>query len=58
MIAVKNGKFISEGEPIEVMTASNLREVFNIEAQIVSDPIYHKPVCITYDIIKNGTPIE
>lgn len=50
MISVKNGKVISEGTANEVMTKENLKEIFNIDAEIVKDPRTKKPVLITYDI--------
>ncbi|WP_018247959.1 ABC transporter ATP-binding protein [Orenia marismortui] len=52
MVAIKDGKIVCDGEPEEVMTKSNLRKVFNINAEIVTDPRNNKPVCITYDLIE------
>lgn len=52
MIGVKKGKVVCEGTPKEVMTNKNLREIFNIDAQIIEEPKSGKPVCITYDTIK------
>ncbi len=51
MIGVKKGKIACEGSAHEVMTKENLRELFNIDAEIVEDPRSKKPVCITYDMI-------
>ncbi|RHW63449.1 ABC transporter ATP-binding protein [Clostridium botulinum] len=52
MIAIRSGKVISKGVPEIVMTSSVLRETFNIDVEIVKDPRTHRPVCITYDLIK------
>ncbi len=52
MIAIRSGKVISKGAPEIVMTSSVLRETFNIDVEIVKDPRTHRPVCITYDLIK------
>lgn len=51
MIGVKKGKIACQGSAYEVMTKENLKELFNIDAEIVSDPRTNKPVCITYDMI-------
>ncbi|MDT8717275.1 ABC transporter ATP-binding protein [Clostridium sp. 19966] len=51
MIGVKEGKIVSNGTPEEVMTKENLKNIFNIDAEVVRDPRYNKQVCITYDLI-------
>lgn len=51
MVGVKSGKVICEGEPTQVMTKENLKELFNIDAEIVMDPRNNKPVCLTYDMV-------
>lgn len=51
MIGVKKGKIVCEGSADEVMTKENLREIFNIDAEIVEDPRTGRPVCVTYDMV-------
>lgn len=51
MIGVKKGKIVCEGSANQVMTKENLREIFNIDAEIVKDPRTQRPVCITYDMV-------
>ncbi|MTI59351.1 MAG: ABC transporter ATP-binding protein [Firmicutes bacterium] len=51
MVAIKDGKIICDGKPEEVMIKSNLKKIFNIDAEIVKDPRNNKPVCITYDLV-------
>ena len=51
MIGVKEGKIICEGTSLQVMTKENLKELFNIDAEIVLDPRNQKPVCLTYDMV-------
>lgn len=51
MIGVKKGKIVCQGSANEVMTKENLKELFNIDADIVKDSRYNKPVCITYDLV-------
>ncbi|PFR35688.1 ABC transporter ATP-binding protein [Bacillus cereus] len=50
MIALKAGKLMKQGTPDEVMTSETLRNVFEIEAQIVPCPVNCKPICLTYDL--------
>ena len=52
MIGVKKGKVVCEGTAHEVMTKENLKELFNIDSEIVTDPRTKKPVCITYDMVR------
>lgn len=51
MIGVKKGKIVCQGTAHEVMTKENLREIFNIDAEIVNEPKSGKAVCITYDMV-------
>ena len=51
MIGLRKGKIICTGTSHEVMTKENLKELFNIDAEIVNDPRSGKPVCITYDMV-------
>jgi iron complex transport system ATP-binding protein len=48
MIALKDGKVIAAGAPAELMTAEMLRNIFGIEAHIMSDPRHGSPMCIAY----------
>lgn len=51
MIGIKKGKIVCEGITESVMTKENLKEIFNIDAEIVKEPKTNKPVCITYDTL-------
>lgn len=53
LIAMKDGQIKHEGNIHEIMTAEILREIFQIDAQIIEDPIQQKPLCLTYQLIKN-----
>lgn len=48
MIAIKSGVVVGEGSPVEVITPDIMREVFNIEADIVPDPRTGVPLCLPY----------
>lgn len=52
IVAMKNGAIIKKGSPFDVMTPDTLREVFNIDAILASDPKSGKPICLTYDLIE------
>jgi iron complex transport system ATP-binding protein len=52
LIAIKNGKIMKQGTSEEVMKEEVLKEVFNIETAIVTDPKTRKPAIISYDLIK------
>ena len=51
MIGVKKGKVVCQGTAHEVMTKENLKELFNLDAEIVEDPRNNKPVCLTSDML-------
>lgn len=51
MIAIKQGKAVAYGSPVEVMTVEVLREVFGIEADIVEDPRSGLPLCLPYALV-------
>lgn len=52
IIALKSGIVVKAGIAEEVITKEVLREVFNIDAEIINDPITNKPICITYSLLK------
>ncbi|WP_318505921.1 ABC transporter ATP-binding protein [Bacillus sp. T3] len=54
IIALKNGILIKAGTCEEVMQKEILKVVFNIDAEIGRDPRTGKPMCITYDLIKEN----
>ena len=54
MIAVGKGNIIEHGTPEKVMTKNVLKETFNIDADILVEPRTNRPVCITYNILKDG----
>ncbi|AIE61650.1 ABC transporter ATP-binding protein [Bacillus methanolicus] len=52
MVALKNGTIVKQGTPEKVMTAEVLKQVFNIDTVIVTDPRTRKPAMISYDLLK------
>lgn len=60
MVAISKGKVICHGAPAEVLLPEVLREAFHIDAQIIIEPRTQRPLCLTYELIKeesdeNGT---
>ncbi|TLG77070.1 ABC transporter ATP-binding protein [Culicoidibacter larvae] len=51
MIAMKDGQIVKYGPANDVMEKEVLREVFNIDGEIVADPRTGKNICITYDLL-------
>ena len=50
LIAMRSGEIIQCGSPLEIITPSVLKEVFQIKAKILHDEELKSPVCFTYDI--------
>ncbi|MBF8808211.1 MAG: ABC transporter ATP-binding protein [Enterococcus lacertideformus] len=53
LIGMKEGHLLVDGTPDEVITKEWMREIFEIEAQIVHLPESNKPVFLSYDLIKD-----
>ncbi len=51
LIAMRSGEIIQCGPPLEIITPSVLKEVFQIEAKILHDEELESPICFTYDIV-------
>jgi iron complex transport system ATP-binding protein len=48
VVAIQQGRAVRQGTPAEVITEETLREVFGVEAVIVTDPRLGLPVCMPY----------
>ncbi|MDJ0726374.1 MAG: ABC transporter ATP-binding protein [Prochloraceae cyanobacterium] len=46
LIAIKQGRIYAEGAPEQIMTVNMVQDVFNLDCQIVPDPIAGTPMCI------------
>lgn len=51
LITMKNGNIIKQGETQDVLTNEILEEVFNIDAELSTDPRTGKPMLITYNLL-------
>lgn len=56
LIAMRQGEIIEVGSASEVITKEVLENVFHIKAKILHDDETNKPICFTYDILKDEVP--
>ncbi|WP_199616372.1 ABC transporter ATP-binding protein [Paenibacillus alkalitolerans] len=56
LVALKDGNVLYEGKPEEVMTSQMLREVFNIDADVIPDPRTGAPLCLPYSLAEAPSP--
>lgn len=50
LIAIKEGKVHSTGSPEDVIVPQTLREVFDVEAEVIRHPVLDVPVCLPYGV--------
>jgi iron complex transport system ATP-binding protein len=55
IIAMKAGRVVATGSPQTVITNELLREVFNVEADIILDPRTGVPLCLPFELSKHET---
>ncbi|WP_198510232.1 ABC transporter ATP-binding protein [Bacillus solitudinis] len=48
LVAVQNKTIFAQGKPEDVITCNLVKEVFRMECQVTSDPIFGTPLCIPY----------
>lgn len=58
IIALKDGEIVKAGASEEIIVPEVLRDVFQIDAVIGSDPRTKKPMCITYNLLKGENKLE
>ncbi|AUT00118.1 cobalamin/Fe(3+)-siderophore ABC transporter ATP-binding protein [Nostoc sp. CENA543] len=46
LVAVKQGRIFTAGEPKQVMNEEMVKEVFGLECRIVADPVVGTPMCV------------
>lgn len=51
LIAMKAGDIVAQGETEQVLTNEILEEVFNIDAELSTDPRTGKPMLVTYNLL-------
>ena len=50
LIAMRDGRLMTEGKPEDVMTCQNLQEVFQIDANLTTCPFSANPICLSYQL--------
>lgn len=50
IVAIKAGKVMKTGSPVEVMTSEVLQTVFGIKSDIIYDPRSGQPLCLPYGL--------
>ncbi len=51
IVALKAGKIVASGNVVDIMKTEVLKEVFNIDAQIVFDERTKTPSCLSYELL-------
>ncbi|MGH3821530.1 MAG: ABC transporter ATP-binding protein [Pseudonocardiaceae bacterium] len=46
LVAMRDGRIVAEGPPQQVLTEAMLREVFELDAKIVTDPVSETPLVV------------
>jgi iron complex transport system ATP-binding protein len=46
LVVLKKGQITNRGSPEDIFTQSLLKQVFDLEAIIINDPVSNKPMCI------------
>ncbi len=54
MVAMKQGEIVKAGTPDDVVCHDVLRRVFHIDANVCQDPCSNRPMCMTYNLIKQS----
>lgn len=57
MIVLQAGEIVADGSPQEVLTAPLLAAVFQVQANILTDPHSGKPICVPFATV-NGKEDE
>ncbi len=46
MVAMRDGRIVAEGSPAAIVTAEAVREVFGLDALVITDPLAGTPLVI------------
>lgn len=46
LFAVKNGKLIAEGQPENILNEKLIKDVYNMESKIITDPVSKSPMIV------------
>jgi iron complex transport system ATP-binding protein len=48
IVAIKEKKIVAQGKPEEIITEQSIRSVFDMDCQILRDPLFGTPLCIPF----------
>ena len=54
LVAIKDGMLHSAGTPQEVITQQALREIFDVEAEVITHQVLNVPVCLPFRITEQN----
>ena len=58
LVAIKDGTLHNAGTPQEVITQQALREIFDVEAEVITHPVLNVPVCLPFRITEQNKKQE
>lgn len=58
LVAIKDGTLHSAGTPQEIITQQALREIFDVEAEVITHPVLNVPVCLPFRITEQNKKQE
>lgn len=53
IVAMREGEIIASGKPADIISENVLKQVFHIEARVMTDPFNGSPVCFGYESALN-----
>lgn len=53
IIALRSGQIAAAGDPSQVVTHALLQKVFNVQADILTDPRLGVPICVPYELVNH-----
>ncbi len=48
LFVIRNGQVLTQGSPEEVLTCELIRDVFDVDSQVIRHPVSGRPLCIPY----------
>jgi iron complex transport system ATP-binding protein len=54
LVAMRDGRIVAEGAPADVVTEDLVREVFDLDARVIDDPISHTPLIVPIGRLHQG----
>jgi iron complex transport system ATP-binding protein len=46
LVALRSGRILAEGSPVDVVTPALVRDAFGLEARVIEDPVSHTPLVV------------